>query len=71
MGYVMHYDGMLDRIIEARDLYLDKRSGVMLPDKIRFKAALIKDEYFYDKKIEFWNGVYEVKMATMKKWISH
>jgi hypothetical protein len=24
MGYCMFFDGMIDRIIEARDLYLDK-----------------------------------------------
>ena len=51
MGYFMHFDGMLDRMIEARDLYLDKNNGLIFPNKMRFKCALVKDEHFYDKKI--------------------
>jgi hypothetical protein len=43
MGFCMHYDGLLDRMIEARDLYLDKKTGVILPDKLKLKCALIND----------------------------
>ncbi len=51
MGFCMHYDGLIDRMIEARDLYLDKKNGVILPDKLKLKCALIRDEHFFDKKI--------------------
>ncbi len=50
MGYCMYYDGLLDRIIEARDLYLTK-NGLIFPDIISFKCCLINDEYFYDHKV--------------------
>jgi protein arginine N-methyltransferase 1 len=50
MGYCMHFDGMLDRIIEARDLYLNKK-GLIFPNFISFKCAIIHDEHFYDHKI--------------------
>jgi hypothetical protein len=51
MGFCMHYDGMIDRMIEARDLYLDKKNGLIFPDKLKFKCSLINDEHYYDKKI--------------------
>lgn len=42
MGYCLHFDGLLDRIIEARDLYLTKR-GIIFPSILSFKCALIHD----------------------------
>ena len=38
----MHFDGMIDRIIEARDLYLTKK-GLIFPNKLAFKGAFIHD----------------------------
>ena len=70
MGYCMHFDGMLDRMIEARDLFLAKR-GMIFPNKLSFKCAIVHDEHFYDHKIEFWNDVYGIPMTSMKQWISH
>lgn len=31
MGYCLHFDGLLDRIIEARDLYLSE-GGIIFPN---------------------------------------
>ena len=70
MGYCLHFDGMLDRIIQARDLYLSK-SGIMLPNILSFKCSLIQDQYFSDHKVNYWNDVYGIPMVSMKKWISH
>ncbi len=70
MGFCMHYDGLLDRMVEARDLYLDKKNGVIFPDKLKLKCAFIHDEHFYDKKVNFWNLVYGIPMTCMKKSIS-
>ena len=70
MGFCMHYDGLLDRMIEARDLYLDKKHGVIFPDKLKLKCAFIHDEHFYDKKVSFWDLVYGIPMTCMKKSIS-
>lgn len=42
MGYCLHFDGMLDRIIEARDLFLAKK-GLIFPDSLNFKCAVVHD----------------------------
>ena len=44
MGYCLHFDSMLDRIIEARDMYLTKK-GIILPNSLSFKCAIAHDEY--------------------------
>lgn len=70
MGCNIIYDGMLDRMIEARDLFLNDRNGLILPDKIRYKCAFMRDEYQKDEKMDFWDEVYGVTMKEMKKWVS-
>jgi protein arginine N-methyltransferase 1 len=70
MGYCLHFDGLLDRIIEARDLYLVK-NGIIFPNSLSFKCGIIHDEHFLDHKINYWDDVYGVPMGSMKKWISH
>ena len=69
MGFNFIYDSMLDRMIEARDLYM-KKNGVMIPDKLKYKCAFIRDEHFVDKKVDFWDEVYGVPRKSMKGWIS-
>lgn len=70
MGYCLHFDGLLDRFIEARDLYLTKQ-GLIFPSTLSFKCALVHDEHFSDHKINYWNNVYGIPMESMRKWISH
>jgi hypothetical protein len=70
MGYCLHFDGLLDRFIEARDLYLSK-GGLIFPSTLSFKCALLHDEHFSDHKINYWENVYGIPMVSMKKWISH
>jgi type I protein arginine methyltransferase len=70
MGYCLHFDGLLERIIEARDLYLSK-NGIMFPNHLSFKCAAIHDEYFSDHKVKYWDDIYGIPMKSMKKWISH
>ena len=41
----------------------------MIPNKLRYKCALIWDEYQKDEKIEYWDEVYGVDMKQMKKWV--
>lgn len=43
MGYCMHFDGMLDRIIEARDRFLNKKKGLLFPNILTYKCAIIHD----------------------------
>lgn len=72
MGYNLIYDGLLDRMIQARDLHVkDVEKCLILPTKVRFKCAFIHDEHFIDKKVDFWDKVYGVPMSSMKNWISH
>lgn len=72
MGYNLIYDGLLDRMIQARDLHVkDVEKCLILPNKVRFKCAFIHDEHFIDKKVDFWDKVYGVPMSSMKNWISH
>jgi len=42
MGYCLHFDGLLDRIVEARDLHLTK-GGLIFPNTLSFKCALLHD----------------------------
>lgn len=70
MGYCLHLDGLLDRVIEARDLHLVK-DGLIFPNILNFKCALIHDAHFCDHRVEYWDEVYGVSMKSMKKWISH
>lgn len=69
MGYNLIYDGMMDRMIEARDLYLNEQ-GIIMPNIIKYKCAFIRDEHFTDKKVSFWNEVYGIPMTSMKDWIA-
>jgi hypothetical protein len=51
MGWNLIYDGMIDRMIEARDLFLNQSTGLIFPDRLRYKCALIWDEYQKDEKM--------------------
>ena len=70
MGYCLHFDGLIDRIIEARDLFLVDK-GIILPNILSYKCGIVHDEHFSDHKINFWKDVYGIPMESMRKWISH
>lgn len=44
MGYFLLYEGMLDSVLFARDKYLDKKKGKMLPDRAQIFFAGLEDE---------------------------
>ena len=44
MGYFLLYESMLDSILFARDKYLNKEDGKLLPDKCSIYLAAIEDE---------------------------
>ena len=71
IGHVMYLDSMIDMIMECKDKFLKKGTGIMMPDVLSFKCAFIKDEHFVDRRSGFWDGVYDIKMSTMKKWIAN
>jgi protein arginine N-methyltransferase 1 len=67
-GYCLFYENRLEKLIWIRDKYLVE-GGLMFPDWVNFKMALIEDEYYYDKKINFWDEVYNVNMSCIKDWV--
>lgn len=42
MGYTFYFDGLLDKMLIARDQFLSK-NGLILPATLAFKGALIND----------------------------
>lgn len=54
MGYFLLYESMLDSILYARDKYLTKTDGKMLPDRCSIYLAALEDESYKNQKIGFW-----------------
>ena len=46
MGYFLLYESMLDSVLWARDKYLKKDGGKMLPDRAQIYIAAIEDEQY-------------------------
>ena len=67
MGYFLLYESMLDTVIFARDKWLVK-GGLMMPDRCAMFMAAIEDEDYKNKKIQFWDHVYNVDMSNIKRW---
>lgn len=65
MGYFLLYESMLDSVLFARDKYLKKDTGKMLPDRAQIWMASIEDEKFKENKALFWKNVYGVDMSIM------
>lgn len=70
MGYCLHFDGLVDKIIQARDLFL-KQDGIIIPNVLAFKCAVVNDQYYSDCKVNYWNDIYGIPMTSIKKWIYH
>lgn len=47
------------------------KNGKIFPNVLSYKCGVLHDEHFSDHKVNFWNDVYGVPMASMKQWISH
>lgn len=67
-GYCLFYENRLEKLVWLRNKYLAP-NGLMFPDRASFKVAMIEDEYYYDRKINFWDEVYDVKMSCIKEWV--
>jgi len=65
MGYFLLYESMLDCVIWARDKFLNKKTGKMLPDKAQIYVAAIEDSEYKGEKTTFWQDVYGVNMSVM------
>jgi protein arginine N-methyltransferase 1 len=50
MGYMLFYESMLDCVLWARDKYLCKKNGKMLPDRCSVFVAAIEDGDYKKQK---------------------
>jgi type I protein arginine methyltransferase len=69
MGYFLLYESMLDCVLWARDKYLNKKTGKMLPDRAQLYVAAIEDSEYMGEKTSFWKNVYGVNMSVMTQGI--
>ncbi len=67
MGYFLLYESMLDTVLYARDKWLRKDTGVIMPDKAVLYITAIEDAAYMNDKIDFWDNVYGFNMSTIKK----
>ena len=67
MGYFLLYESMLDCVLWARDKFLNKKTGKMLPDRAKLYVSAIEDSQFMGDKLAFWDNVYGVDMSCMNK----
>ena len=67
MGYFLLYESMLDTVLYARDKYLDRENGIIMPDKAVLYLTAIEDGAYMNDKIHFWDNVYGFNMSTIKK----
>lgn len=65
MGYFLLYESMLDSVLWARDKYLNKKTGKMLPDRAQIYIAGMEDEQYKHNKQRFWKNQYDVDMSIM------
>ena len=40
-----------------------------MPNKATMYVAVLDDQAYYKKKLNYWNSVYGIKMTCMKKWV--
>jgi predicted RNA methylase len=45
MGYFLLYESMLDTVLFARDKWLKKDTGIIMPDKFHINMAGFRDKY--------------------------
>jgi predicted RNA methylase len=68
MGYGLLYESMLDSVIYARDKWLAKDTGLMVPSHARIFVAAMQSEEWWADKVQFWENVCDVDMNVMKHW---
>jgi len=66
MGYFLLYESMLDSVMVARDKWLNKKTGIMMPDKAIMYISGLEDANYKDEKIHFWDDVYGFDMTCIK-----
>ena len=70
MGYFLLYESMLDTVLYARDKWLVKDTGIIMPDRFHINIVGFEDEsYFKANKEHFWNDIYGINMGCLGRLV--
>lgn len=68
MGTFLIAESMLSSVLHARDTYLSKQGGMLMPSHASIQLAPVSDPEFWAEKINFWSGdVHGVRMNSLRK----
>lgn len=67
MGCCLFSENMIGTVLYARDKWLDKKDGIMFPDRFSLFVAAIENRDFRDKKVDWWDNVYGFDMSHIRK----
>jgi len=67
MGYFLLYESMLNTVLYARDKWLKRDTGIIMPDKARLMVCAIEDGEYMNEKMSFWDNVYGFTMESLKE----
>jgi protein arginine N-methyltransferase 1 len=67
MGYFLLYENMLDTVIFARDKWLVKDGGMILPDKATMYICAVEDAHIKRDRMDFWKNVYGFDMTPLRR----
>ncbi|CAF1155315.1 unnamed protein product [Adineta ricciae] len=67
MGYFLLFECMLESIIFARNQYLDKENGLVLPDDFSINMSAFHSDRLYHEHVDYWSNVYGFEMNTITK----
>ncbi|XP_011177486.1 uncharacterized protein LOC105209037 [Zeugodacus cucurbitae] len=66
LGYSMLFQAACNSVIYARDKWLKKDNGIILPDVAKLFMAAIEDNKRKNERVEWWNDVYGVNMKCVR-----
>ncbi|SPO30906.1 related to hnRNP arginine N-methyltransferase [Ustilago trichophora] len=65
MGYFLLYENMLPSVLVARDVYLNKETGVLAPNRMTMHLAAFSSKALMQTKLKFWDSVHGFDMKSM------
>jgi len=66
MGYFLLFEGMLDSVMKARDDYLVKEGGQILPNRCTMHLVGVNDGERYNQTAGYFADVYGFKMSCLR-----
>jgi len=65
MGFYLLHESMLDSVLIARDRFLKRDTGIMLPSHASIYAAPCSLDEYWKAKVKFWDSVYGFDMSAL------